>query len=383
MVAAVSRAACKRGGGFSFSSRGGSSGGGGGGGESASAPAAETASGSSDGTTDSAPPALSASEQENKDKLFLEIDDATRGEAWFQKYVAAPAVAKCTTKVPISIDWASFAKDEIEHRAVVGTNWCGGLADVVATVCGDATGKELMKAIESIRCERLIGKATTKKTTKLFTAFGDKHAYDLDRGKLTMKLGVAITSGFYASAVIENVFPRMRWQREVDDQVDSLQRHFTEWSENKDGIDFTVDIDPAGFATTDWVPFYYLCGGDGNSGRPYPEDGKLADFIELLYDKTDKGKKILQGIKRVTCSATADAKGKPPEVVGDRLIFYARALDDHHKASYYAPTGQRFPTHDAYFAYALFRKAKNLGGECPWPRYDPDPEADRLCGKAD
>ena len=303
---------------------------------------------------------------------------ADKADAWFKRYGAADVKAKCGIDVALSIDFASFG--ETEAKQVVEENYCGQIPKMLVSACESPVGKAAVKNIKAVHCEMLKGKAS-KGNAKILMSDGNKHAYEWQgKDKLTIRLG-GMVYGFFPRDAIAEFWPVVPWQREVEEYLPYLNKHFTNWSEDKDGVELTVDVDAKSFASAQNVPSHYFCGGDGNSMRRYPTDGKVHEFLELLWKSSAKGKKLLKTIKRVTCAVTTEPNGKTPELAGDHLTIYSRVLKDHFRASTFAATGQRFPENDAYFSYALFRKAQNLGGECPWNRtmMDKDPEGDKLC----
>jgi hypothetical protein len=376
--------ACKAGGALNWSSSGGTSPSSGGAplsGESTSAAPVRVADASS--PTTSSPSSSPTYDKAAREREQSEIGNSLeKASAWFQKYEPARIKAACGVDVKLSVDFASFANDAGKPTAyhLTTESYCGNIVDTIVSVCESPTGKAAMHALRAVQCERLEGKAT-KGGTKILKSASTKHAYQFENGKLTLKLGGTVYKPDFGNDLTAVMWPQVPWQKQVDEYLPWLNKKVGDWTEDKEGVELTVDVDPKGFATVDYIESHYFCGGDGNSLRTDATRGKLYLFLDLLYKTTPKGKQILKRVKHVTCSATPDINGKAPEIVGDRLIFYARVLrEDHFRASFYAPTGQRFPENDVYFAYALFRKAQHLGGECPWQTDgDKDPERDRLC----
>jgi len=262
---------------------------------------------------------------------------------------------------------------------------------VLADICTDGqrqdpVGRAEAKQVKALHCELLRGKAKTNATTKVFGRGHDKQAIDLSKGTLTLKMGTAVTNGFYQRTVVQMLFPSVPWHRDLAASFDAVQRHITDWSEDKDGVDFKVEVDARSFAPVNWVFAHYVCGGNGNSAidggvRSYPDAAPFTRFIAQLWS-TAKGKQILRKVKRVTCSVTTDVKGKAAKLEGDHLIFYGRVIPEGQEykgqASFFMDRKERLPSNDAAFAYALFRRARDLGGECP-TGYD-DKETAAICG---
>jgi hypothetical protein len=371
-------AACKAGGGFNFNLGGDSSAPGPGpqpvAGSSSTGSSSSPSTGSS---SSSSPPAPSAAEVQGRKAEYDAIGKSVaKAEAYFKRYGAADIKAACGWNVTTTIDLSGFT-EEISNMSdspgrVVGedSQYAGEVMKVIKEVCSDQVGKDAIKGLRALHIEKIAGKAVTKPTTRLFGS--DKHALDWANGTLTIKLRTYIADGFFSKSLIHAMWPGVEWYRETQKDLPHWQRSFTAWTEDKEGVDFKLDVDMAGFAGANYMYATYLCNA---------YDSKLKQFLDLLYDKTDKGKQILRKVKRVTCSATTEQNGKVAEVKGDQLIFYGRVLQEHFKASFFLDRNDKLPENDAYFAYALFRKAKNLGGECSWARYamSKDPEADRLC----
>jgi len=391
-------AACKAGGAFNWSSSGGSSGGGYNPRPSSSSSDSSSSSSSgetkakpttvaeADTKTESKPTPVPAAVAQSKESEFNAIGKSPeKAEAWFLKYAPIEIKAACGFDVKVSIDMESFKASDPNYgydqpQTIVGDLMCGHVTQLYKNVCSDDAGKAAAKTVKHVHCTFVAGKLNTTPTTQIFVdGMGDKNALDLANGKLTLKFQRSAAQLQYEAVALPRAFPSVEWMRETAKDVKEWNREYTRWTEDKDGVEFAVDVDTEAFAKAGWLPAGSICDPSGRYSAP------LSDFLNLLYKTTVKGKKILQGVKRITCSVTTDVNGKTPEIVGDRLIFYGRLLKEQIKGNT-GPTIYNkhgvLPNNDAYVTYAMFRKAKNLGGECVWKsRYlDKDPEGDKWCG---